>query len=527
MVKSLHQKFMRVVVVFLWLISAVGWAQERPLERAIVQARTTGKTDTFPNLFTANGTTHALTNAQDTTQHIDKLTLNTNVLKSIRSQKRELLEISLPTALGTLELELVPVNLFAPGFNVVTHLPDTTFQFDASRVVYYQGMIKNNPRSLVALALSDENVVGLVSDSTGNRVLSRQRAKSASQTDYALYNEQAVQTKIRPFACNVADSGTSDLIETPSEKPTKQTNSSNCVKYVGIYLEADYALYQSYGGNITDLTEDILFVFDQVITLYRNENVYVQLSQLYVWNTNDPYSTATTSASALAAFKTHWNNFGNSFPGQIAHLMSSRSFSGNTVGLADGYNGLSDKSTAYSFNSSLNPAFAAPYPTYSWAVFAIAHELGHNFSSHHTHWCGWPGGPIDNCAVPENGPCSAGPAPVNGGTIMSYCHLANGVNFAKGFGTLPGNQIRNKIASVTLPITTSDGKVESINSGIWTMSGTWTCGVTPSVLYKATISPGHRVQLNSTGNAKTLTIQGTLNLSTPGTVIRIGQTQSN
>ncbi|GAB3717256.1 hypothetical protein GCM10027592_59230 [Spirosoma flavus] len=503
-------------------MSAVGWAQERPLEKAIAQARTMGKTDTFTNLFTANGTTKALTNALDTTQRIDRLTLNINVLKFIRSQKRALLEISLPTTQGSLELELVPVNLFAPGFNVVTHSPDTTFRFEASHVTYYQGMIKNNPRSVVALAFSDENVVGLISDSTGNRVLTKQRKRADLLTDYVLYNEQAVQTKVRPFACNVADEGTSVLLASPGEKMTK---SNVCVKYVGIYLEADYALYQSYGGNVADLTEDILFVFNQVTTLYRNENVYVQLAQLYIWNTTDPYSTATTSAATLAAFKSHWSNFGNGFPGQIAHLMSSRNLGG---GLADGYNGLSDKSTAYSLNGGLNPAFAAPYPTFSWEVNAIAHELGHNFSSHHTHWCGWPGGPIDNCAYPENGPCTAGPAPVNGGTIMSYCYNTNrGVNFANGFGPLPGNQIRNKIASVQLPVTTSDGRVESVNSGGWTASATWTCGLTPSVLYNATISPGHRVQLNSTGNAKTLTIQGTLNLSSPGTVIRIGQTQSN
>ena len=48
----------------------------------------------------------------------------------------------------------------------------------------------------------------------------------------------------------------------------------------------------------------------------------------------------------------------------------------------------------------------------------ITHETGHNLGSNHTQWCGWPGGAIDNCYDTE-GNCEPGPAPVNGGTMMS------------------------------------------------------------------------------------------------------------
>jgi len=60
------------------------------------------------------------------------------------------------------------------------------------------------------------------------------------------------------------------------------------------------------------------------------------------------------------------------------------------------------------------------------------------------------GGAIDDCGplagYPNEGNCALGPDPVNGGTIMSYCHLTNfGINFSNGFGPLPAAAIRGAI----------------------------------------------------------------------------------
>ena len=49
--------------------------------------------------------------------------------------------------------------------------------------------------------------------------------------------------------------------------------------------------------------------------------------------------------------------------------------------------------------------------------------MGQNFGAHHTHWCGWPGGPIDNCPRIE-GPCSGcqNNTTAQIGTLISYCN---------------------------------------------------------------------------------------------------------
>ena len=81
-------------------------------------------------------------------------------------------------------------------------------------------------------------------------------------------------------------------------------------------------------------------------------------------------------------------------------------------------------SYAYGFSANLtNTTNYNINKFYSWNLDVVSHELGHNFGANHTHWCGWPGGPIDNCASAEGG-CSNGPS-VGSGTIMSYCHTTS------------------------------------------------------------------------------------------------------
>ncbi len=113
--------------------------------------------------------------------------------------------------------------------------------------------------------------------------------------------------------------------------------------------------------------------------------------------------------------------------------------------------------------------FYNTYPTYSWTVNVIAHELGHNFGSPHTHSCAWNTNftaidgfrPSESFLVyrynsstglyePEFETCSrpSPNCPAAGGTIMSYCYqnLYGSIVFANGFGTVVGNHIRAQYA---------------------------------------------------------------------------------
>jgi hypothetical protein len=110
---------------------------------------------------------------------------------------------------------------------------------------------------------------------------------------------------------------------------------------------------------------------------------------------------------------------------------------------------------------------------YTWNVNVVTHEQGHAFDSPHTFGCYWnvtnwtPGGEpvgcerIDSCRFENNtySFCSVNGSfplcidnglPVNGGTIMSYCHqIPVGVNFANGFGPQPQQRMVNFINELT------------------------------------------------------------------------------
>lgn len=288
---------------------------------------------------------------------------------------------------------------------------------------HFVGKILGNNNSIATLSISENEAICMFSDDAGNWEL---------VSDLKSYTIRQIPSTINiQYECSTIE----------QVKPTTFTVGENSAcKTVQIYFECDYKLFTDKGSNVQSVIDYISAVFTQVQLLYLNEGINVEISQIKVWTNPDPYQSSGSTASALSAFR---SNLNGNFNGNLAALLTTRNLGGGIAYL----DVLCFKQYAVSVET-IHLTYNN-VPTYSWTVEVITHELGHNFGSPHTQSCSWPGGAIDNCYVTEGG-CPPGPAPVGGGTIMSYCHLTGyGINFSKGFGTKPGDLIRSKYNSAS------------------------------------------------------------------------------
>ena len=356
------------------------------------------------------------------------LNLNDSVIADVLAEKPGHLTLPVPgTDGGTVELELVEVNIFAPGFSIKTSVP-TNEAIPESLGVHYRGIVKGNTRSLAAISVFKNEIMGFYStEAEGNTVIGRLAGENPTNM-HVVYDERDL--KATPdFECDV---------ELPTTLPnlnlqTPDAATSSCVR---IYLEADHTLFLN-KGSVANTGSYLTGVFNQTAALFNNDGVSVSISEITVWNSPSPFD-LTDSLTALRTFRTTRT----SFNGDLAHLVTlDREFGGRAF-----LNVLCNRGSAYGV-SDLNSTFSN-IPTYSWSVGVLTHELGHNLGSPHTQSCVWNGDntAIDGCVPPEDGTCPRPAIPTNGGTIMSYCHLTSaGINFIHGFGSQPRTLITNRV----------------------------------------------------------------------------------
>lgn len=359
---------------------------------------------------------------QDT---LHRLVINASILKNIQENMPDFLSISLPGYHGkTQVLDLMARDIHAPGFSL-TNANDE--KVSSATGLYYSGMIRGDENSLVALNFINHGVGGFISDETGNYELTQ----GADHELYTLIPGSAATSELH---CAVEDN--SSLITAEQVKAIRNNDFVNC-RAVEIYFEADHALF-TFLGSIEATADYVDRLFAQVAILFENEGIEIRMSGLKVWDTPDAYeSEGPGSFNILMAFSNRMGQTG--FKGDLAHLLTKKPIGGRahlTVLCS------SHTSVRTGVSGSLQNN-VAEVPLFSGDVYIIAHELGHNFGSPHTHSCFWPGGPIDNCALPEGDCEDTRIIPPAGGTIMSYCSR---VNLALGFGELPGNLMRNYAA---------------------------------------------------------------------------------
>lgn len=340
---------------------------------------------------------------------------------AIKAERPALLNLIVPALDGNeQELELIENNVFSPGFKLTNEKGE---EVPYTPGLFYKGKIKGDDKSFVTISLFDNEVMGIIArENLSQQVIGKSNALRSNS--FMLVDQADMDNP--GFTCL-----TEELPQWPNQvKVINEGLRSSFAKCVDVFFEIGNSIYTFKGNSVTGAADFVSGLFNGTSSIYSNESISTSISQMRVWTAVEPYSGLGFSSS-----------IGN-FNGDLAHYVKMATGSGAS-GVAY-LPGLCGSSYAYSelFTT------GASYPSYSWNVNVITHEMGHNLGSPHTQSCSWPGGAIDGCYDPE-GSCAKGPIPAAGkGTIMSYCHLTSvGINFANGFGPLPGAKIRDVVNS--------------------------------------------------------------------------------
>ena len=192
-------------------------------------------------------------------------------------------------------------------------------------------------------------------------------------------------------------------------------------------IETDWQLYNDvFGGDLLAQTSYITTLLAWVGYRYEEQidTVFTYPYIQFYTNPGDPWTSQDFGGSAtdlLFEFQAAWVG---AIPNgaDLGAFLSGASLGGGVAWRP----GLCDPDVPFSVSGNIGAGVSFPVQQQAgnWDFMVVAHELGHNFSSPHTHnYCP----PLDECAPSGYfGQCQTQEVCTNMGTVMSYCHLCAG-----------------------------------------------------------------------------------------------------
>jgi hypothetical protein len=225
-----------------------------------------------------------------------------------------------------------------------------------------------------------------------------------------------------------------------------------------IALETDWQLHQVFNQNLAAETTYVTSLLTWVAYRYE-EQIGTQLTFPYIafyTSPNDPWHAQDVGGSSidlLYEFQAAWQG-GLPLGTDLAAFLSGAGLGGGVAWLPGLCNG------PYNFSVSGNIDGDVTFPVQvspsNWDFMVLAHEVGHNFGSPHSHdYCP----PLDQCAPAGYfGGCQTQQVCTNQGTLMSYCHLCSGglANVTTYFHPANATDMRAWVEATCLPLYCTD-----------------------------------------------------------------------
>ena len=334
------------------------------------------------------------------------------------------------TSSQSVTLHLQRFEVMAPTAIVVEGTKAGDRPFVPGDAVFLRGTVQGQTKSWVYLAVFRDYVAGSIewTNADGSReqfAIAPVDLDQSETTTMIVYRPAEVLTENTESYCATADmpeyeQHMQEMLQqrahSQKDKQGSQLQSAETL-VAHIAVDCDQVYYNRHGRNLSRAVQYAQQVMGSVSAVYqRDVNVVLQMPYLRVWTATDPYPSS-SSGGKLGQLRTHWNANMRGVERTLTHL-----FSGVRFGGVAWVNQLcSNRNTGFGYAvSGLNNNVNFPTANYNWETDVVSHELGHNFSSPHTHNCSW-GPAIDSCFTAEGG-CFGGTVG-RVGTIMSYCHL--------------------------------------------------------------------------------------------------------
>ncbi|MFT5800269.1 MAG: hypothetical protein ACI956_000069 [Nonlabens sp.] len=447
-----------------WVFSQANVAASGQVAEKISAAKSSGLAFPQANLFAplSNSEKADLQNRQTTVKEAGffNYQLPENFRTSVEDQSN--LSMSIPTSNSntTLTVDLIKVDILSSDFKV--NVPFTPG-------VYYQGIVRGENSSLVAISIFDEEVVGFVT--TGGQTMTLGKVKGSEKL-HILYNEFRQDWPLE-YGCGTSDQNvTFDQSQLPNAAAL--SGPGDCIRE---RFEMDESLTNQVGE--AQATNYGTGVFNNQKTLYANGGINAVLSELVVWTSSNPAPYILDQYNTLDSYR----DLTGAYNGDVAYLGFYQG--GWNGGVASAIGGICPNNVDNSKAIGGHSGFYQDVPVYTHDVLIISHELGHLYGARHTHACVWNGNntAIDGCAGFVEGGCPIPPA-LAVGTIMSYCNEAD---FSTGFHPQVAAAIQGYIAtrSCTAPCggaepTCSDGIQNGDETGIDCGGSCAPCDVPPT-----------------------------------------------
>jgi hypothetical protein len=376
------------------------------------------------------------------------------------------------------DLELERFDVWAPNAEIKVYGADEEVleRLPLPNAKYYRGRVAGKPDSLVFISVTGRRIDGLVYTDDRKFALGSERKARGSQEFNLVVQESSIFDDIpedgQGFECGVEKMKVNNAVRPRAitnalgEPVTNVAPTGTQRSVINLAVDTDYELFDKAGDTAQNVTDYIGNLMAAVSTIYeRDLRTEIRISYLGIQsNIADPFTVVPvnngpTSFDALIELGNRWHNTPPSAnvrsaatlvsgKSQLAGIAWVGTLCGNDFQYQPGQYG-----GEYSYNGGITPPanlsvpdpdananYAAPSSNY-WPLLQVAHELGHNVGSDHTHCIDLSADQKSEYAVSRNfvdecynaeGGCFSGTqlVPSEKGSIMSYCHLRG-----PGYGT--------------------------------------------------------------------------------------------